>query len=86
MITNTPFQIFGVSAHDLPANMLDVLINIRQEWELTTDGRSLLYCQGSVGLLLFDIVTKLDIPLDEQRRILGSVLFDEMTEFVTRHG
>jgi hypothetical protein len=86
MLTNTSFQVPNVSCSSLPTNIADVLISVRQEWELVAGGISLLHCESSVGLLLFDIVAKLGIPTEEQRRLLGSALFDDVTRFVTKQG
>jgi hypothetical protein len=86
MLTNTSFQVSKVSCSNLPPNVSDALISVRQEWELVAEGRSLLHCESPVGLVLFDIVAKLDIPAEEQRHLLGSVLFDKVAEFVTKQG
>ncbi len=86
MLTNTSFQVARVSCSSLPPNVSDALISVRQEWELVAGGTSLLDCESSVGLLLFDIVAKLDIPTEEQRYLLGPALFDEVAEFVTKQG
>jgi len=84
MLTNTSFQVSKISCSSLPPNVSDALIHVRQEWEAVAEGTSLLHCASPVGLLLFDIVAKLDIPPEEQRHLLGSALFDEMAEFVRR--
>lgn len=86
MLTNTSFQVSKVSRSSLPPNVSDTLISVRQEWESIAGGTSLLNCESPVGLLLFDIVAKLGIPADEQRDLLGSALFDEVAEFVTKQG
>ena len=86
MLTNTSFQVSKVSPSSLPPNVSGALINVRQEWELVAEGISLLHCESPVGLLLFDIVAKLDIPAEEQRQLLGPTLFDEVAEFVTNQG
>jgi len=86
MLTNTTFQVSNVSCNSLPKHITDVLISIRQEWELVAEGTSLLQCESPVDLLLFDIVAKLGIPTEEQRRLLGSALFDDVTRFVTKQG
>ncbi|MBX3039038.1 MAG: hypothetical protein KF758_19155 [Anaerolineales bacterium] len=70
--------------HRYPNTIIDVLIKVRQEWELVAEGKSLLNHEGRVGLLLFDIVTKLNISTEDQRYLLGSSLFDEVTDFITR--
>jgi hypothetical protein len=67
-----------------PNTIIDVLIKVRQEWELVAEGKSLLHHEGRVGLLLFDIVTKLNISTKDQRHLLGFSLFDEVTDFITR--
>jgi hypothetical protein len=56
------------------------------DWELVAKGGSLLHYEGSIGLILFDIVTKLNVPIEEQRFLLGLSLFDEIAEFVTKQG
>ena len=66
--------------------VLDALTNVRMDWEQVAKGRSLLYHEGSIGLILFDIVTKLNVPIEEQLFLLGSSLFDEIAEFVTKQG
>jgi hypothetical protein len=64
--------------------MIETITAIRKEWELVADGKGLLHLEGSVGLILFDIVTRLNVPVDEQRILLGSALFEEIAEFVTK--
>ena len=86
MLTNTSFQTSNVDSCILPARVRDALMNVRQEWELVAEGESLLHYKGSVGLLLFDIVTKLDISDEERRSLLGSALYDAVMNFVTRQG
>ncbi len=82
MLTNASFQSCNVVAQSLPTIVLNTLINIRQEWELAAGGTSLVDCECQVGLFLFDIVVRLDIPVEEQRHLLGPTLFDEVTKFV----
>ena len=77
MLTNTSFHVSNVNRSGLPPNVSDALISIRQEWESVAEGTSLLHYESPVGLLLFDIVAKLDISAEEQRHFLGSVLFDK---------
>lgn len=86
MLTKTSFQIPNVISQSLPTKVLDALIDVRQEWELVAGWASLLHCERPVGLLLVDIVAKLGILVEEQRRLLGSALFDEVNEFVTKLG
>jgi hypothetical protein len=70
----------------LQLQVIQALAHVRSDWEATADGTSLLYQEGSVGLILFDIVSKLNVSIEEQRSLLGSALFDEITAFVTRQG
>jgi hypothetical protein len=70
----------------LEPQVIDALTNVRMNWESAADGKSLLYQESSVGLILFDIVTGLNVPVEDQRSLLGSALFDEITAFVTRQG
>jgi len=86
MLTNTTFQVSKLTRSSLPPNISDALISVRQEWESVAGGTSLLHCESPVGLLLFDIVAKLDIPAEAQRHLLGPALFNEVTEFVTNQG
>lgn len=86
MLMNTTFQVSKLTRSSLPPNISDALISVRQEWESVAGGTSLLHCESPVGLLLFDIVAKLGIPAEEQRRLLGSTLFDDVTRFVTKQG
>ena len=83
MLTNTSFQASKLSDSGIPASVMNALLSVRKEWEVTGQ-TSLLHCECPVGLLLFDIVTKLDISAEEQRYLLGSVLFDEVTEFLQK--
>ena len=68
------------------SQVLDALTNVRMDWELVAKGGSLLHHESSIGLILFDIVTKLNVPIEEQRFLLGKSLFDEIAEFVTKQG
>ena len=81
-----PVQVPHESRSSLQSQVINALMNVRSDWEATAEGTSLLYQEGSVGLILFDIVTKLNVPVEEQRSLLGSALFDEITTFVARQG
>ena len=83
MRTNTSFQASKLSDSGIPASVMNALLSVRKEGAVTGQ-TSLLHCECPVGLLLFDIVTKLDISAEEQRYLLGSVLFDEVTEFLQK--
>lgn len=84
MNTQPSFQIPDVQPASFQTPMIETLTAIRKEWESVADGKGFLHLQGSVGLILFDIVTRLNVPVDEQRILLGSALFEEIAEFVTK--
>ena len=65
-------------------HIIEVLTNLRTEWELAASGKSLLAHKGSVGLILFDIVTHLNLTIDEQQSLMGTQLFSEISDFVTK--
>ena len=50
---------------------------LRQEWEQAADGDSLINVPASVGLLLFDVTTRLGLTQEEQTQVLGDQLFRE---------
>ena len=81
-----PVPVSHESHSCLQQQVIHALTHVRSDWEATADGTSLLYQEGSVGLILFDIVSKLNVPIEEQQFLLGSSLFDEIAEFVTKQG
>ena len=81
-----PVPVSHESYSSLQPQVIHALTHVRSDWEATANGTSLLYQEGSVGLILFDIVSKLNVPVEQQRFLLGSALFDEITAFVTRQG
>lgn len=58
-------------------NALENLSTLRQEWEASAEGESLIRVSGSVGLILFDVATKLGLTAEEQALVLGDQLFQE---------
>ena len=86
MTTQFGSEIFDKQLQSVQPQIIEALTNVRIDWELVAKGKSLLYHEGSIGLILFDIVTKLDVPIEEQRFLLGPSLFDEIVEFVTNQG
>jgi len=50
---------------------------LRQEWEQAAGGDSLINVPASVGLLLFDVTTRLGLTQEEQTQVLGDQLFRE---------
>ena len=82
-----PVQVSDTSRSSLQPQVIYALTSVRLDWEAAAaDDGSLLHQEGSVGLVLFDIVNKLNVPVEEQRLLLGPALFDEITAFVTRQG
>jgi hypothetical protein len=81
-----PVPVSHESHSALQPQVINALTDVRADWEAAANGTSLLYQESSVGLVLFDLVTKLNVPIEEQRFLLGSALFDEITAFVTRQG
>ena len=62
--------------------VVESLALLRKDWEVAAEGESLLNIEGSVGLILFDIVTRLELNVDEQRVLLGNALFEEIKNFI----
>jgi len=59
------------------AKTKSALASIRREWEVAAEGESLVNISASVGLLLLDITTKLEMTVEEQRAVLGPRLYQE---------
>jgi hypothetical protein len=59
--------------------VLEGLCALREEWEAAVEGSSLLDVTASVGLLLFDVATKLRLTPEERSFFLGARLTDEVT-------
>ena len=53
------------------------------EWQESAqgEGKSLIDVQGSVGLILYDVVEALRLPPHQQRAILGTALYVEIKEY-----
>ena len=64
--------------------ILSTLSHIRREWQEATDGASLLETDGNIGFLLVDLINGFRLNRDEQVRILGDELFQEMKDFLYR--
>ena len=56
---------------------LENLSTLRKEWEVSAESESLVRVSGSVGLMLFDVTTKLGLTPEEQVLVLGERLFQE---------
>ncbi|MBI5954937.1 MAG: hypothetical protein HY865_25025 [Chloroflexi bacterium] len=60
--------------------VIHALANFRREWQSAAGSASLLTIQGSVGLILADLVRELGMPAGTQIEILGADLFTEVQE------
>lgn len=54
---------------------LESLSAFRQEWESVAGNGSLIDVSASVGLMLFDFTSRLDLTPEEQVQVLGEQLF-----------
>ena len=61
---------------------IESLARIRQEWQDAANGDSLLDMEGNVGLFFADIVNGLGLGNDEQAKVLGPKLFQEIQELL----
>ena len=61
-------------------DFLESLAHIRQEWQDAANGDSLLNMEGNVGLFLADIVNGLALGNEDQAKVLGQSLFQEIQE------
>ena len=68
----------GISRSDV----VDSLALMRQEWQASIDGESLIDIQASVGLLPGDVVMILGLSSDEQVAVLGVELRREFIQVV----
>ena len=64
------------------AQMLESLASLRQDWEKTANGESLLQIEGSVGLILYDFAAKLNLGVEERQLLLGVSLSEELSAFL----
>ena len=68
----------------LRTKMVESLTSLRQDWEQAAEGKSLIGVNGSIGLILFDLLARLELTPDEGRVFLGTKLYDELTEFMAK--
>ena len=54
---------------------LENLSAFREEWEAVAERGSLIDVSASVGLMLFDLTTRLGLTPQEQAQVLGNQLF-----------
>jgi hypothetical protein len=72
MLTTTQPQILTST------NVVEALARFRREWEQAAEGESLVDIQGSVGLMLADLVIALALRPSVQVQVLGSELYEEL--------
>ena len=60
------------------AQIVAAVAKIRDEWQWAADGIDLIELKGSVGLLLDDLVSALDLSPEEQVEALGEELATEL--------
>ena len=62
--------------------IIATLSRLRQEWQEATDGASLLETNGNIGLVLADLINGFGLNAEDQYRILGTELFQELKDFL----
>ena len=70
------------NTHPTHPQVISVLSRLRQEWQEATQGTSLLETNGNIGLMLADLINGFGLSADDQRQILGTQLFHELTDFL----
>ncbi len=58
------------------------LARIRREWQEATGSFSLIDVEGSIGMLLADVINGIGLETNEQVQVLGTDLFQEMQEIL----
>jgi hypothetical protein len=61
--------------------VIESLTKFRQEWQSLANGQSLLDVQASVGLILADIIDKLELTEQEKVIVLGRNLINQVDAF-----
>jgi hypothetical protein len=64
--------------------MIDTLIQYRQGWEEVAEDERLVDIQGSVGLILSDIVELLELSEQEQMTVLGAELYLDVQDVLSQ--
>ena len=62
--------------------IISTLSRLRQEWQEATEGASLLETNGNIGLVLADLINGFGLNAEDQCRILGTELFQELKDFL----
>lgn len=58
--------------------VINAISQICKEWQQAVENRTLLEVQGSVGLLLVDLVVAFGLTPNEQQTVLGVDFFEEI--------
>jgi hypothetical protein len=82
MIPQPPLE--GLADYRLPdrTRIVQVLADLRREWQETLAGMSLLDAPAPVGLLLSDIADRLELSPQERHAMLGGKLINELNAFM----
>lgn len=81
-MTKSNSQIQDQTTSSTQSNIVKVLTTLRSEWENVANGQSLVTVNGSIGLILFDIVGRLGLSTEDASVLLGPKLFIELTELM----
>jgi hypothetical protein len=73
MLQNTTSQSTAIVA---------TLARIRKEWQEATGSSSLIDVEGSIGLLLADVINGIGLATEEQVQVLGRDPFQELQDFL----
>ncbi len=60
---------------DFRSQVMSALTSTREEWEQAVKPENMLKAQASIGLMLIDIVAKLNLSPKEESAILGTQLY-----------
>ena len=74
----------GLADYRLPdrTRIVQVLADLRREWQETLAGMSLLDAPAPFGLLLSDIADRLELSPQERHAMLGRRLINELNAFM----
>ena len=66
------------------AQVMEALIQYREEWQVVANGESLLEVESPVGLILSDIADKLNLDTKERQVMLGGKLNRQVNAFMNQ--
>lgn len=79
---NSDFQNHDQATSSPQPKIIEVLAALRSEWENAANGESLVNVNGSIGLILFDMVVRLGLSTEDANVLLGHKLSTELTELM----